>query len=106
MMMMICILPLSLCCGIVQADLQGCDNPGQEQGGDVFGFVPVTDSSLCGPCCGGLGLFSFPHAMYQLNPMFLCSAFLQQRFGPGTRFAPISLVPISSLSLPFLSPDV
>lgn len=28
---MICILPLTLCCGIMQAGLQGGDNPGQEQ---------------------------------------------------------------------------
>ena len=59
-----------------------------------------------GPCCGGLGVLSFPRAVCRLNPVFLHLAFLQQRFGTVTCFVPLSLVPISSPSLPFLSPEV
>lgn len=58
-----------------------------------------------GPCCGGLGVFSFPCAVGRLHPMFLCSASLQQRSGKGTHSASLSPVPVSP-PLPFLSPEV
>lgn len=133
---MIYILPLTLCCGIIQAGLQGRDNPGQKQSvmhlgsllsqtaatmGQGSGVPKQSYTCICthmkgslsfchgltslacpGLCCG-LGVLSFPCAMCKLNPTFLCSLFLQQRFGTGTCFAPLTsahLISFSAFPLP------
>lgn len=81
---MICILPLTLCCGVMQAGLQGGDHPGQEQSVMHLGSLLSQTAAAMGQgsgvpkhsytctCTHMKGSLSFCHGLASLACPGLC----------------------------------